>query len=343
VIALVPVRVGTLPAGGVETVEEAGGRAVVAGEGTEEAVRELVARLGGGLRHVERAEVGQFAPARWACQLAPGLEPHDVVILPSAPDGRDLAPRLAAALGRPLLAAASRVCAKRATLVRRAGAQHVDVEVEGPFVATLLTPHRRGRSVSMDPEGSANHGTPHGRGGDGGGGHAAATAESMPSLASRGDDEWPVDAVSAGLLEPDPSVVDLTEAERIVAGGAGLGAAEEFASLFRLGDLLAAAVGGTRVVTDAGIIGHDRQIGTTGVSVWPRLYLAFGISGAAQHVGGLGEPEHVISVNLDASCPMMAMADLAIVADARATLDALVTTLAERQATTAPVEGAAGG
>jgi electron transfer flavoprotein alpha subunit len=86
---------------------------------------------------------------------------------------------------------------------------------------------------------------------------------------------------------------------------------------------LGAAMGGTRVVTDRGWLGHERQIGTTGVSVRPELYVALGISGAVQHTAGLGDPMHVISVNTDPHCPMMQLADLAIVADANATLDAL--------------------
>ena len=82
------------------------------------------------------------------------------------------------------------------------------------------------------------------------------------------------------------------------------------------GRRLHASVGATRVVTDAGLVSHERQIGTTGVSVNPRCYVAFGISGAAQHLGGIGDPEHIVAANLDASCPMMAMADLALVTDA---------------------------
>ncbi len=73
-------------------------------------------------------------------------------------------------------------------------------------------------------------------------------------------------------------------------------------------------MGATRVITDRGWIPHDRQIGTTGVVVDPQLYLAFGISGAVQHTAGLGHPEHVISINTDQHCPMMELADLAVVA-----------------------------
>ena len=85
----------------------------------------------------------------------------------------------------------------------------------------------------------------------------------------------------------------------------------------------ARSVGATRVVTDRRWLPHERQIGTTGVVVDPQLYLAFGISGAVQHTSGLGDPDHIVSVNTDASCPMMQLADLAIVADANAVLDEL--------------------
>jgi electron transfer flavoprotein alpha subunit len=71
------------------------------------------------------------------------------------------------------------------------------------------------------------------------------------------------------------------------------------------------------VATDAGWTGYERQIGTTGVTIDPELYIAFGVSGATQHVGGLGSPRHIISVNTDPSCPMTAMADLGLVTDAR--------------------------
>jgi electron transfer flavoprotein alpha subunit len=72
-----------------------------------------------------------------------------------------------------------------------------------------------------------------------------------------------------------------------------------------------------------GWVAHERYIGTTGVAVTPELYVALGISGAIQHVTGLGSPRHVVAVNTDSSCPMMAMADLALVTDAPGLLEAL--------------------
>jgi electron transfer flavoprotein alpha subunit len=125
------------------------------------------------------------------------------------------------------------------------------------------------------------------------------------------------------LVPPDPATADLAEASRIAAGGAGLGGPEPFAVLQRVAIALGASYGASRVAADAGWVPQDRFIGTTGVTVDPDLYIAFGISGAVQHVSGLGSPDHVIAVNTDPSAPMMAMADLAIETDARALLDEL--------------------
>jgi electron transfer flavoprotein alpha subunit len=137
-----------------------------------------------------------------------------------------------------------------------------------------------------------------------------------------------VEAVPAGhrdaevveLLGPDVATMDLAEAPRLVGGGAGLDSSERFGELAELAELIGAAMGATRVVTDRGWVGHERQIGTTGVVVDPSLYLAFGISGAVQHTAGLGDPDHIVSVNTEPHCPMMSMADLAIVSDANATV-----------------------
>ena len=121
--------------------------------------------------------------------------------------------------------------------------------------------------------------------------------------------------------------MDLADATRVVAGGAGLvagvddhHAVEVFDLLARVAAAMGASTGATRVATDAGWTGYDRQIGTTGVTVDPELYIAFGVSGATQHVGGLGTPRHIVSINTDASAPMTAMADLGLVTDARSLL-----------------------
>ena len=298
-IAVIPIRHGTLPGGGLEAVAECGGQAILAGASVAAAARELA----GISTSVTVWETDGFRPAAWAQVLAPVLAGESTVVLPASPDGRDLAPRLAYTLGRPLLAGAIEVREDRATVARWGGLAVEEVTPGRPFVATLQ-PGVRGvqragaNDIASGPE---------------------VTLLDAPAAAVA-----PADAQSLEVLPPDAATMDLAEAPRIVGGGAGLDSAERFVDLAALAAALDASLGATRVATDRGWAGHERQIGTTGVVVNPHLYLAFGISGAVQHTSGLGQPEHIISVNTDAHCPMMQLADLAIVSDANAVLGELL-------------------
>jgi electron transfer flavoprotein alpha subunit len=151
-----------------------------------------------------------------------------------------------------------------------------------------------------------------------------------PASGSTADPNPPRDPEVLAVLPPDLHTMDLADATRVFSGGAGLAAGDDDRHATRVFDLLvqvAAAMGGsagaTRVATDAGWTGYERQIGTTGVAIDPDLYVAFGVSGASQHTGGLGAPRHIVSVNIDGSCPMTAMADLGLVTDARELLTEL--------------------
>jgi electron transfer flavoprotein alpha subunit len=289
-LAVVPVREGVLPAGGAEVVAECGGRALLAGSAPR------VDELAGIATDVALVELGAFAPGCWAVALEPLVASEDVVVLPASPDGRDLAPRLARQLGRPLLPGAMRVTPTSAQLARHTELH--EVAIAGPVVATLQ-PGVRG--VLPDPELQCD----------------------TRSAQAPGDIGATVDASVVEVLPPDVTTMDLAEAERIVGGGAGLDGEARFAQLMTVARALGASMGATRVITDRGWAAHQRQIGTTGVVVDPSLYVALGISGAVQHTAGLGSPEHIISVNTDPHCPMMQLADVAIVADANGVLDAL--------------------
>lgn len=122
-----------------------------------------------------------------------------------------------------------------------------------------------------------------------------------------------------GIQAPSPEAVELDAAERIVAGGRGIGR-EGFTNVAAFARLLGAAVGATRVATDRGWIEHERQIGATGKSVHPRLYIACGISGAAQHTSGMREAQTVIAINPDRSAPIFSLADLGLLGDANSIL-----------------------
>lgn len=292
---MVVVRGGALPLGADEAVAEAGGCALLAGSGTEEAAAALA-----GPGEVECAEMGAFAPAAWADALANHVGDRRLVILPASPDGRDLAPRLAHALGWPLLAGAISAAAGRVIVARHGGRVGETHRLAGPAVVTLL-PGVRG--VAAAP------GRPSAR---------------RVELAAGGGRR---DAEVLEVLPADPATMDLAEAPRVVAGGAGLGHPDRFALLARVAAALGATAGATRVAADAGWVPAHRYIGTTGVAIDPELYVALGISGAVQHVTGIGHPRHIVAVNTDPSAPMMALADLAIVTDAPALLSELAARL----------------
>ena len=114
---------------------------------------------------------------------------------------------------------------------------------------------------------------------------------------------------------PSPEEIELNAAERIIAGGRGVGQAG-FATIASFAHRLNAAVGATRVATDLGWIEHARQIGATGKIVHPKLYIACGISGAAQHTSGMTESQVVVAINPDRSAPIFALADLGLLGDA---------------------------
>ncbi len=296
-LAVVVVRGGVLPVGAGEAVAEAGGRVLLLGSGTVTAAQEL------GAPRAWAADTVGAAPAGLSKALVPVLENVQLLILPASPDGRDLAPRLAAALDRPLLACATRAEVAEdgvvAVLARLEGRLEVEVSTAGPAVVTLLPGCRHPLPASN--------------------GEVLEVVLDVPAG---------VDAERLAVLEPDPETMDLADARRVVGIGAGLGIKDNDAlDLLRaVATRLGATTGATRVVTDAGWLGHERQIGTTGIAIDPELYLALGVAGASQHTGGLGNPRHIVSVNTDPSCPMTAMADLGLVTDARA----LLTELADR-------------
>ena len=109
--------------------------------------------------------------------------------------------------------------------------------------------------------------------------------------------------------------IDIKNSYIIVSGGYGVGSKENFDMLFELAEVLGGEVGGSRAAVDAGYIPHERQIGQTGVTVRPHLYIACGISGAVQHRAGMDQSAMIISINKDPNAPIINIADYAIIGD----------------------------
>jgi electron transfer flavoprotein alpha subunit len=118
-----------------------------------------------------------------------------------------------------------------------------------------------------------------------------------------------------GFLHADPKTISVDEAEIIVAGGGGVGSAEGFEMLAELADVLGGSLAGSRVPVDKGWIPSERQIGQTGKTVAPKLYIACGISGSIYHNMGMRDSRLVVSINKDRNAPIFKISDVCLVGD----------------------------
>src|SRR2546426_803007 len=118
-----------------------------------------------------------------------------------------------------------------------------------------------------------------------------------------------------GIKKGEGGAVDLTQAAVIVSGGRGVGAPEKFGVIRELAQVLGGQVGASRPVTDMGWLPHEHQVGSSGVTVNPKLYIACGISGAIQHIVGMKGAGYIIAINKDPDAPIFSVADVGVVGD----------------------------
>jgi electron transfer flavoprotein alpha subunit len=141
------------------------------------------------------------------------------------------------------------------------------------------------------------------------------------------DSEFPVRIIEQHRR---PKKVDLKAARVVVAGGAGVGSKDNFKKIWDLANALGGAVGGSRAAVDSGYIAHDHQVGQTGTTVRPALYIAAGISGAVQHRVGMEESAKIIAINKDPEAPIFQVAHYGVVADLNVVIPRLIKAIKAR-------------
>ena len=285
-------------------------RAVVLGPGARDTARALGAH---GATTVYVSEDAVFADhlEQPAAHVLRGLlEEHrpDLVLLATTYHSRDVAGRVQAALGATLMSNASDVAdADHAITQVFGGSKVVTVALEGPAPRIVLV---RPKSFEAAPSGG--------------------TAEIVELAA-----DVPAELRKARRVErheEEATGPKLEDARVVVSGGRGLQAAENFELLQRLADAIGgAAVGASRAVVDAGWVPYAMQVGQTGKSVRPEVYIAVGISGASQHRVGMKDSKRIVAINKDADAPILAIADLGVVGDALSILPRLIEEVEKRR------------
>ena len=291
-------------AGTVEAVAWGDSTASVAGTLGEYGVTTIhdVGDLAGALPGVPVA-------ASIAAAVQAGTGP-DAILIPATYDGRDVAGRLSVKLDRPVLTNVVDLTAGDGGLVSQhavfGGSQILSAQFtgEGPQIFVV-------RAKSFPAEAS-------------GGSPASVVAAPAPDTGATNSAR-----IVARHVE-ERTGPKLDEADVVVSGGRGLGEKDQYALIEELATLLKGAAGASRAIVDAGWVPYSHQVGQTGKTVKPTVYMACGISGATQHLVGMKNSKNIVAINKDQDAPIFSVADLGVVGDVHKVLPNLIDALKAR-------------
>lgn len=272
--------------------------AVFTGHNIRNQAQELISYGADTVICADKPELGSYLTEQYTQAVYQIIESYkpSIVLFGATTIGRDLAPRLSARLNTGLTADCTKleISEDRSLMMTRPA-------FGGNLMATIVCKEHRPQMSTVRP---------------------GVMKKSTKDLTRKGTviDFTPVfdkAKFKVRLIESvkeEKGKIDITEAKILVSGGRGAGSAG-FKKLKDLAKVLNAEVSASRAAVDAGIVGHDRQVGQTGKTVRPNLYFALGISGAIQHLAGMEESDFIVAINKDKYAPIFQVSDLGIVGD----------------------------
>lgn len=292
--------------------------AALFGQGLDKASAELAPY---GVDTIWVADDAEFEPFRTLphctvlCDLIRREKPQ-IVLFGATPVGRDLAPRVSSSLGSGLTADCTELRIGDYTDAKGNEYKNLLYQIRpafgGNIIATIVNPDHRPQMATVR-EGVMRRAFADKAG------RAEVHKLAWQSVVSSSDE-----AVRIVSRKIEERRINIKGANVIVAGGYGVGSKENFKLIHQLAETLGGEVGASRAAVDAGFTEADRQIGQTGVTVRPKLYIACGISGQIQHTAGMDQSAMVVSINTDAEAPINKIADYSIIGDLNVVIPKLI-------------------